>query len=888
MEENFTYLLNYYFYDFKKNIMREKLLSDVISNKNKFIDYLREILKKINISKPEIENAVDELNNKEDISKLNDEIKKIIMNLTNISKGELELGISEDDIKDNENDDEEDYLSSLKIKKNNISSNNIDDVEPLSIIKMIYILHKKKELIPQKSIETIQLLDYFTNKKEEVNDYLYNDVETTLSDIDLNNQIIKALQSFYEEFQASDSNIEEIQNLSNEVQKFIEYLKIYDVIFIPFFGASNAGKSTIINGIIGKDLLPCDLRECTKRGIIIRYSDEEPVIKKADFLEENFLNRKYYYFELDNIIGRGEYQIQQTLKGLNYKFNEKEEDSFYYIKTRIKLFDDLGLDKSLKEMIYLIDFPGYGTGNFFEKEICNKVISICNSFIFVSRNSVIKSKETKFALDSFIKAKENKKQFSSQLISSSIFLFNIDIEQTSNKEDIEKAKEDIQELIKGVDKEDIKLCFYNAKFYLNYCSLYNYFYNWEKSMKNEYDNYINQTSSYFLPTNIEKIKCTFPQYLQDLLIEKASKFNAKIKKSQKFDIEIEESVNKFFEHIGLENNANKNNIIKIASFCKENINKFNLYEESNVESFKEILKIQIEYVNEKKQKELRENIYNILSTLDLFFGKDFEKNKKNMQEIDSFKKKMEELKKQIQLLIKDNIEKNKNIISDFKGKMLLLLYEMKKTMEERLKKIDYKLLISKINSTLETSTNFLIKDIQNYIGNIDSDCNEIFKQILEVINNFSENKFKRIIKHNYKHHLSNVFSNGKKDINDEIITEVKEKCENMSSIWDKKGFKEWFLSLLSSQSYMNNVIDMIIETYSEKIENFLKMIIDESNDYLNEIISKINHHISSSTIRFDDIKKKKWKKICEIYNETKLKIIELEKKNNKLIKFNKI
>ena len=879
MEDNFSNLIYYYFYDFKKNIMNEKLLTNIIPHKNKFIDYLREILKKVNISKHQIENAIDELNIKEDISKLNDEIKKIIINLNNISKGELEIGIGEDDFK-NEDDDEEDFLSSLKSQKNKTSTNNIDDVEPLSIIKMIYILHKKKELILKKSNETIQLLNYFTTSKGEEDNYLDSDIETTLNDIELNNQIIKALQSFYYEFQTSESNLEQIQNLSHEVQKLIEYLKIYDVIFVPFFGASNSGKSTIINGMIGKDLLPCDLRECTKRGIIIRYSDEEPVIKKADFLEEDFLNKKHYYFRAENIIGKGEYQIQQTLKGLNYKFNEKEEDSFYYIKTRIKLFDDLGLDKSLKEMIYLIDFPGYGTGNFFEKEICNKVISICNSFIFVSRNSVIKSKETKFALDSFIKAKENTKKFSSQLIKSSIFVFNIDVEQTSNNEDIEKAKEDILELIKGIDREDIKLSFYNAKFYLTYCSTYNYFYNWEKSMKDEYDNYTYMNSSYFLPTNKEKVKSKFPQHLLDLLIEKASKFNAKMKKSQKYDIEIEESINKFFKDIGEENNENKNNIIKIVSFCKENIDKLNLYEESKVESFKEVLKSQIKYVNEKKQKELRKNIYNILSTLDLFFGKNFEKKKKDIQEINDFKNKMKDLKNQIQILIKDNIEKYKNIITDFKSKILLSLYEMKRSMEEKLKKYDYKLLISGINIELEKCTNFLIKNIQDYIGNIDSKCNDIFKQILETINNFSENKIKNSTKYNYKRHLSNAFSNGEKDINTEIMTEIKEKCESMSNIWNKKGFKEWLLSFFSNH-FMENVIDMIIETYSDKIENFLKMIVDESNNYLNEMISTINNHISSSTMKFNDIQRKKWEQICESYKETKEKIIELEKKSIK-------
>ena len=131
-------------------------------------------------------------------------------------------------------------------------------------------------------------------------------------------------------------------------------------------------------------------------------------------------------------------------------------------------------------MIYLIDFPGYGTGNFFEKGICNKVISICNLFVFVSRNSVIKNKDNKSALDSFIQAKENKKNFSSQFIKSSLFVFNKDINQSSTKDDIEKAKNDIQSLIKGIDKNDINLTFLMQNFLLIFVLFIIIFIIWKK------------------------------------------------------------------------------------------------------------------------------------------------------------------------------------------------------------------------------------------------------------------------------------------------------------------------------------------------------------------------------------------------------------------------
>lgn len=66
------------------------------------------------------------------------------------------------------------------------------------------------------------------------------------------------------------------------------------------------------------------------------------------------MGRQKYYFEPKEIIAKGLKDVQETVKGLNYDFANKEEDSFYYIRTKIKLFDDSGLDNSFKIMIYLI------------------------------------------------------------------------------------------------------------------------------------------------------------------------------------------------------------------------------------------------------------------------------------------------------------------------------------------------------------------------------------------------------------------------------------------------------------------------------------------------------------------------------------------------------
>ena len=79
------------------------------------------------------------------------------------------------------------------------------------------------------------------------------------------------MKSFFENLinKLSQSKIDviNITHLINNITKTINFLNIYDSIYIPFLGASNAGKTTIINGIIGRDILPTDLSECTKRGI---------------------------------------------------------------------------------------------------------------------------------------------------------------------------------------------------------------------------------------------------------------------------------------------------------------------------------------------------------------------------------------------------------------------------------------------------------------------------------------------------------------------------------------------------------------------------------------------------------------------------------------------
>ena len=315
------------------------------------------------------------------------------------------------------------------------------------------------------------------------------------------------MKSFFENLinKLSQSKIDviNITHLINNITKTINFLNIYDSIYIPFLGASNAGKSTIINGIIGRDILPTDLSECTKRGIIIHYCNEDGIIiKKAKFLEKKILKKYYYTLSVENIIGKGEKEVKEILNGLNYDYTDKEEHSFYFIETKIKLFDELGLNDSLKSMIYLIDFPGYGTKNkFMEKEICKKIMSISSAFFFTLRNSIIKENNTKLLVDSlFNQVKSEKKKLYSGIFSSFFFILNNDSSQTINENDLERAKNDIKEIIDdddNINKEKIQFCFFNSKYYCDYCNELNYFYNLEETLDMEYNNYLRHKNNIF-------------------------------------------------------------------------------------------------------------------------------------------------------------------------------------------------------------------------------------------------------------------------------------------------------------------------------------------------------------------------------------------------------
>ena len=886
MSKEFKYLINYHYFNYINKLKEQNHLKSTPLDQS-FINHLMDILKINDINTNIIESEVKKLNQSENIEKINNEIISIINDLKQYFKeNEINIGITEEDFKERKNEDEDNLLDDDEDNDTNrgeTTDGNDKKNNPSFIIKMLYILYKQNKLIPSISEESEKLLNYFTTKKkfeqkkEETKGIINIGEETKI-----NMKLINSLEILYNSFKESKIDIIEINDLVNEILKTITYLKNSDIIHIPFLGPSNSGKTTLINGIIGKNILPIDMNECTKRGIIIKYSyNDEITIRKANFKEETIFGNKFYHFEPDNIIGKGIDQVQETLNGLNYDFPNKKEDFFYYITTKIKLFDDLGFDDNYKNSIYLIDFPGYGTNNIFEKEIYNKIMSICNCFIFVVRNSIIKEKKTQKILNSlFIQAKEQKKKSSSQFSNSCLFIFNNDKSQNMTKSDLELAKQDIKEIINGIDINNIKACFINAKYYSNFCSIMDYFFNLNNSLKKEFEKYNKTKKKIFINPELfkGKIHKSFCDYFKKVLTSKikAEGFGNKITSSQKKDEKVENEINQIFERLNIHGDKNKDTIIKIISFARENINNLDYLKESNIKELNDIFSLQIYLFFYNMQETIKEKIDEITSILDLFFRKDIKQRENDLKKVADLKENIKKLKVELESEITSGTKKINDIIQTYKEKVLNSLKKKENNFINQLKSKNYKEIFEEINIEIKNNLEELIKKIIRFLDDCDLQALNIYSKTLTVIIDFSKTKinFPQLIR--FKEQFSKVFGNKEKDLAEEIFKEIKISNNSLNLVFKEKGFTKWLSSLFSNYKYLINISEIVLNTFINKIEYILRTMNEEYSRYINNLIDTINIITNSTTIQFTEEQEKTWDELNDLYKDIRSNMIDIK------------
>ena len=890
MGKNFKYLLLYHFYNYINKISKDK--NEGLPIKKSFIDHLKDLINSSGkMNKEEIKQKINESALIDD-----EEIINIIRELKDEFKGEdIIFGIEEKDFREDYNEDEDDD----------------DEINPSYIIKLLYVYQKENKLIPPLSKEIQSLLDYFNsnnvidkslaesqvlpNNFKELNGLNWEDIDINKINANkrfqtvINKQIIAELMKVTNKIENFEF-IDEIKNIMEELFSTINFLKIYDVIFIPFLGPSNSGKSTIINNIIGEDVLHTDLNECTKKGIIIRYSDEEITLKKAILKKKESLGETDYFFYSDEeIIATGLKNVKETIKGINYKYTDKEEDSFYFIKTKIKLFDELGFDDSLKNMIYLIDFPGYGTNNIFEKQLYQKVMKICNTFIFVVRNSLIKEKMNKNLFDNlFSQAMRNKLKLPSGFIKSCLFIFNNDHTQTTTNADLQKAKKDIRTIIKRIPNDNINACFFNAKYYENYLDYYNTFFYIKRTIINIYKNYRELHSicykypeKYGQPPRFDSYLYT---YLKDKI--KSQGFEISIKEIIPND-KIKEEVNKTIDKLIKDEitDQKRTSIQKIITFAREKMNYVKIYKESNIEIFKKAFLNQINNINDEMQAELFDKIKKNIENLDYLFSNKFSERKSNLKYFEDFKKNIEDIRKNFENLLEDFNTEMEQIKKNYLFGVRKSLERKKNNIKTVLEKKEWTQFQDELFQEIKAKTEKLNKNIQNLLEKMDNNSNELYDEAKKKFKTFNEGQIKLNNYKKFKQYFSNKVANKDVNIENEINKEINLCTEQgYSKIWEKKNFFSLIASFFSRVSYLTNIIEIIIEVYDNQIYYILYLLKNNFSRYINFINKSIKTRLDIVSVQYMKIQEKNWENICKMYAESKKTIINylksIEQVNN--------
>ena len=533
-------------------------------------------------------------------------------------------------------------------------------------------------------------------------------------------------------------------------------------------------------------------------------------------------------------------------------------------------------------MIYLIDLPGYGTRNIFETHLYKKIMSICNAFIFVVKNSVIKENDTKQILDSmFTQIKKEKNKLSKDFIKSCLFVLNNNNKQPTGEKEIEFAKNDIKEVIKGVDKESINVTFFNAKYYSNYCLNFNYFFNLENLFKMEYDMYaVYQNNMFKYPEsfNSKKYK-SFGDYMYRKLNDKIKNEeigNGKIiNKNQKINQKVHdemEDINKnntFFEEKDYEKYGK--NIEKIISYGQENINEIKTLKESNIEKFKKELLNQINYINEEIQEDMTRNIDKVIKMLDLFFL-DREEIDSNQEEV--FKKKVEENSKNLEILITNSNTYLDSIENDLKKKISNSLEKKKENLEELLKSKNYKEILSEINKEILNDMKDLNQIILSYLEIYNKKSNMLIDEIKKIIGDYSKSKKRKdgnIFK-DFKSYFNKKIlkkKDKKRDLASELYEDIINSAESLGNILLSSGPINYLKSLVSNYYYLSNIINIIIDTYINRINSTLSLVKTTFNNFIIDTTHLIDLQTYSFFMKFTDQQLERWKELFSFYEKKK-------------------
>ena len=767
-----------------------------------------------------------------------------------------------------------------------------DDEYDDSVIymKAFYENFEKKTNFPNYSEDVLSILNYFNNFKDK-SENLETAPLAQKTEEGPETKAIKMLKNIFQKLKKYVNKNDE-DNIINDLSSNLDIMEKFILndrkIYIPFIGVSSAGKTTIINCIVGYKLFPEALNECTTRGIIIEYSPD--IVELYEMQIDS--DKNYYVFNEKNKVAEGYKEVREYLESLNARYGNNENKYFYKVKTTIKSFDDFGFDDELKKRILMIDLPGPDTkNNKFNKLINNqrtsyeKLLIISSSFIYINKGRAIKSIENQKILKQLYTNIQDTSSLSGiDYLKACLFVINIfgnlsenELELNTINEDLSTILFDPKDKIFEISKKEIKSTIFNAKNFYDFLK--------ESVLLQDHESLFEEYKKEFLNQDELSVfkKDNFPRYCLQKLKSKLKDLGFSNINTMKCTDEFLNKIKNIFTGImnalNLELKINDNKIISdIANMLFPYLNEetikdnMNAYKNAYSEGFLENLKNQIIFSKIYKDEDYIKKLKGILKYFDTFFKSNIKKPVSTTFEKLQAKKK--EFSKGLENIFKgfntDNffneakesieveIKKNKNLIKHYMNE--------KKEADEILNivknetKVHFDLLEEKINNKI----NNFNKEIEKFIQQI-KEITEIYNQTEDLKNNEQYiNSFNDLLLSN-KHFFFN-----KEENNDSFISKILSIFYSIKYFFKKKNdenvikekIDELKLDLLNNLNRKKRLFNLKLEDQRIKIKaNFKSILCLSFSDLSN-------------------IEEKEWKECKKIYYEAKGYLLSNEKEEN--------
>ena len=878
MKTNIKYYFLYFYrkyYDEFVCVLKEN------KTKNKiFIEYIEEIIKNL-IGEEKYNDFIDEASEEIKMNELQT-IKKVYEKIKKEENRLIEFGIDFDD----------------------------EDNDSINILKAFYKLYINKQYFPPLSENTKEIIKYF-------NDYLKptpKQCKNKMAQYKELNEIDKNLENLEQIFNEIKMYIEEDKNdihstasiINNKLRRIKKYIKNGLNIYIPFIGISSAGKSSILNCLIGYNLFPESDRECTTRGIIIKYGKKVKLYEVKIESENNF-----YIFEKDKLISQSVEKVQEYLKCLNYQYGKDESKYFYLIKTPIKYFDDYKFTPTLKKKIFLIDLPGCDTlNNKFnehyktERTPYEKLIDISSSFVFINRGRKICDTTNKKLLNQAYNIINDNTSLGANYIKNCLFVINMFQPLTDKEKDISDIKKDISHVIfENIEDQQkyheiIHASLFDAKAYMEYL-------NENERLCNKKNLFIRLKKEF-----IEKKRQKFSKFCLLRIKTICKDISLKIDNNYEGDPLFYEDIKN--EIILIMNDLNMKcdesdfqNIKKISNSLqyitiKMKENKFFL--NSNCLEFFKNLENQILKAKNHSEQSYNNNLEECFKYFDLLFEKDIDPKKtKNHQayiiQVNAIIEQLNKLEEAYQ------IEK---IFDKYLDEILNIFEYIKVNQDELAKKYDNKIeeLIQKeLKDKSEEILQNLNDNIEKTMQELDNEVIKIRNKLIELFKKGLKNEMKKekyqselkiLVKFSFyekmKLKICNLFPNsGSAFVNITLVNALFAFLISMINPFCLIANGVIFLLSLgffffSKNKEKNKLLVQKLDECKEKCEiNFSRMRTKFARIYKDTLIetkNKFEELLSLSCVDLSKIEKKKWKILNEKYLKIENNIKKLSMKNN--------